>query len=604
MEIDHAYEKVEIIILYGTQTGNSLEIAEDLGREGIKRNFAVKVVDISKFNVLELPQKRLIIFVCSTAGQGEFPSNMKEFWRFLLRKNLPSHSLQSLQFAVFGLGDSSYAKYNYVSKMLFNRLKQLGGTELLRRGDGNDQHPFGFYGDFVPWSEELWRLLLVKHPLPNGFNIENNTKPLAKYKLLYQKSTPLVEKEPLNNWIPLSYNEANPYIAKVRSNERITSNEWEQDVRHIVIEIDSSHITYNTGDVVYIKPINPISQVEKFINFFGLSADQLIYSIQKENPQYSDLNISFPISVFDLCKNYFDFLGIPNRYFFELLSHFATKTREIDQLKHLSSAQGYELLYEYSRKAKRNYLDIFVDFPSAKPPLEYFFDLIKPIKARPFSISSSQKLFPSEIHVSLAVVKYISPIRIKKYGLCSNFLANLEIKNGQPLPSLQIWVSPGSVKFPTSLNVPLIMVGPGTGCAMFRSFIQENYWRQREGQAIYDAHFFFGCRHKDSDYLYQNEWQQYLLSGALSNLFVAFSRDQAKKNYVQHELEKQSKLIWRLINDEKAVFIISGKADKMPKDVRASLLKIICEQSNVTKEAAEKFISVMEQQNRYLTEVW
>lgn len=127
-------EKAELLILYGTQTGNSLEIAEDIGREGTKRNFSVKVLDISKFNVLELPQKRLVIFVCSTAGQGEFPVNMKEFWKFLLRKNLPSHSLQSLQFAVFGLGDSSYAKYNYVSKMLFNRLKQLGGTELLRRG--------------------------------------------------------------------------------------------------------------------------------------------------------------------------------------------------------------------------------------------------------------------------------------------------------------------------------------------------------------------------------------------------------------------------------------------------------------------------------------
>lgn len=127
-------EKAELLILYGTQTGNSLEVAEDLGREGIKRNFSVKVLDISKFNVLELPQRRLVIFVCSTAGQGEFPSNMKEFWKFLLRKNLPPHSLQSLQFAVFGLGDSSYAKYNYVSKMLFNRLKQLGGTEILRRG--------------------------------------------------------------------------------------------------------------------------------------------------------------------------------------------------------------------------------------------------------------------------------------------------------------------------------------------------------------------------------------------------------------------------------------------------------------------------------------
>jgi sulfite reductase alpha subunit-like flavoprotein len=602
--MDVESEKVELVILYGTQTGNSLEIAEDLGREGTKRNFSVRLFDISKFNVLELPQKRLVIFVCSTAGQGEFPSNMKEFWKFLLRKNLPSNSLQSLQFAVFGLGDSGYAKYNYVSKMLFNRLKQLGGTELLRRGDGNDQHPFGFYGDFMPWSEELWQQLLTISPLPNGFNIQNDTKPLAKYKLNV-KPILLVEKEKEPNlWSPSVYTEINPYVAKVRSNARITSNEWDQDVRHIVIEIDSSQITYNTGDVVYIKPSNPLSQINKFIHFFGLNADELIFSIQKQCPEYSNLNIAFPISIYDLCKDYFDFLGTTNRYFFELLSYFATETREKDQLKYLSSAQGYELLYEYSRKAKRNYLDVFIDFPSARPPLEYFFDLIKPIKARPFSISSSQKLFPSEIHVTLAVVKYISSIRRKKYGLCSNFLANLEIKKDLPLPTLQIWVTNGSVKFPSTPHVPLIMVGPGTGCAMFRSFIQENHWKQSEGQAICRAYFFFGCRHKESDYLYQIEWTKYVESGALSNLFVAFSRDQVKKNYVQHEIERHSDLIWKLINDEKAIFIISGNADKMPKDVRAVLLKIICKQSNVEQKVAEKFISTMEQQNRYLTEVW
>lgn len=249
----------------------------------------------------------------------------------------------------------------------------------------------------MPWSAELWQKLLSLHPLPSNMIIQNNAKPLSRYQVSFEKA-PLVSIETeetkieslKKNWTTPVYNENNPYIAKIKSNQRITSEDWEQDVRHIVLEIDQSQITYNPGDVVYIKPTNPVSQVTKFIEFFQLNPNQLIFSIKKQHPDYSDINIPLPISVFDLCKDFFDFLGTPNRYFlvvtnrflsnffhsfryfFELLSHFATENREIEQLKLLSSAQGYELFYDYCRKPKRTYLDIFADFPSARPPLGFF----------------------------------------------------------------------------------------------------------------------------------------------------------------------------------------------------------------------------------------
>jgi sulfite reductase alpha subunit-like flavoprotein len=164
--------KRRILILYGTQTGCAREVAERIGREVKTRClFRSRVIGLDEYDATNLIKEPLIIFVVSTTGQGDTPDNMKSFWRFLLRKGLPLDALSHLSFVVFGLGDSSYVKFNFVGKRLFRRLVQLGGQPLLRRGDGDDQHPFGLDGELDPWLLELWKVLLERYPLPMGVQL-------------------------------------------------------------------------------------------------------------------------------------------------------------------------------------------------------------------------------------------------------------------------------------------------------------------------------------------------------------------------------------------------------------------------------------------------
>eukprot|EP01125_Pyxidicula_operculata_P022311 TRINITY_DN9055_c0_g1_i1.p1 TRINITY_DN9055_c0_g1~~TRINITY_DN9055_c0_g1_i1.p1 ORF type:complete len:610 (+),score=122.36 TRINITY_DN9055_c0_g1_i1:2-1831(+) len=604
----------ELLILYGSQTGTAKDVAEDIGREGKKRNYTSKVVDILDFNVVDLPKLDLVIFVCSTCGQGEVPDNMKPFWRFLLRKNLPKSSLEGLYFAVFGLGDSAYAKYNYVSKMLHNRLVQLGGEPLVRRGDGNDQHPYGLYGDLFPWMDDMWRRIQTLFPLPIAAP-KSDKLPPPRYKFIFHtpsngsplNSSPDLEPEAKRARIEhdhLDYSQTNPYLSRLISNQRITDKDWEQDVRHIVLDITNSGISYNPGDVVYVKPKNPSKAVTQLFNLLNFDENQIITDIVPNQPDVVSVpSFKFPITVHELFAEYIDILGTPKRYFFELLSYFATNKEQSDRLKFFSSKEGYEQLYDYNFKSKRNCIDIFYDFDSARPTsIEYLLDLITPLRARPFSISSCQTMYPNEIHISMVVVQYKSIINRIKHGICSTWLANIETDKSHI--KIPIWVRKGTISLPTDPSTPLIMIGPGTGCAIFRSIIQFYHQKNTKGETVPTIAFFFGCRKEKSDFLYEREWKDYVESGTLKLMSAAFSRDQPKRLYVTHNIIEHQDLMWDLIENKKGVIMVSGKSGNMPRDVKKAFVQIISTKTNTSEDEAEKYMTTMERENRYLTETW
>eukprot|EP01127_Copromyxa_protea_P023966 TRINITY_DN9236_c0_g1_i1.p1 TRINITY_DN9236_c0_g1~~TRINITY_DN9236_c0_g1_i1.p1 ORF type:complete len:602 (+),score=123.03 TRINITY_DN9236_c0_g1_i1:217-1806(+) len=528
---------------------------------------------------------------------------MKAFWLFLLRRSLSPVSLQDTSFAVFGLGDSSYVKFNYVSKMLFNRLKQLGGKPLLRRGDGNDQHPFGVYGDFYPWSAELWPKL--QEFLPLGLqNVELPVKqrPNPQYELTFATNSDNISKNS-SEFFPVSakgeISSENPFWATLKVNQRITAVDWEQDVRHLTFDISSSDIQYSTGDVAYIQPSNPSDKVTQLLKLLNYNPNTIITKIT-ERQKAAMTRIPLPITLQELFSEHLDFLGVPNRYFFELLSFFCTEPLQADRLLYLSSKEGYEELYDYSKKARRTYLDVIKDFSSASIPLEYIFDFFQPLKARPFSISSSQLAHPSEIHVSMVVVKYKSSINRLKQGLCSSWLSLLD---SSAQPKVRLWVKKGTIRFPPP-SVPVVMVGPGTGCAIFRAYLQHRAWCKSQGQEVGKAIFFFGCRHENSDFIYAEEWKDMIEKGVLSIFSVAFSRDQGKKVYVQDKIKEHGKEIFDIVTQQEGCFFISGRAEKMPQDVRKALINILMTQGEMAEEVAQKYLQIMEQKNRYMTETW
>ncbi|EFA77759.1 NADPH-dependent diflavin oxidoreductase 1 [Heterostelium album PN500] len=613
-------------IIYATQSGSAQEVAERLSREIYNQiGLANSVVDIENYDFKSLlPNEKSVVFVVSTQGHGDVPDTMKTFWSFLLIRSLPSNALAGLKFAVLGLGDSSYTTFNFASKKLNQRLLSLGAHQLVRRGDADDQHDLGIDYEVEKWTKEIIDQLTTIYPIDPSFT------PIDRLKL--QPSKYIIKYNDDGGDITTTNNNQQQQQQQYKStilikNKRITNNEWTQDVRHLEIDIHNTDLKYNSGDVAYILPKNSASLVDELINYLELDQDLLIYDIQPRNSDTTQkpLNIRYPVSVRELLTCYFDISGSPKRYFFELLQFFVTEESHKERLQYFSSSEGQDDLRIYNQKELRNYIDVIKEFKCGAIPLDYLFDLISPIKARPFSISSSPLVHPNCVHVTVGLVKYTTPLRkLTRMGLCSRWFQTMECGT-----EILMYIKASGAKPPSSLATPLIMVGPGTGCAIFRSFIQERDFKLSQLQAeqqqakrqskIGDSLFYFGNRYSEMDYLYQEEFEHYRDVGHLTKLSVCFSREQQdRKHYVQDLMKLDSQLIWRLLEDG-ACFYISGSSGRMPKDVRQQLLTIIKEgmvssgfytsneSGGDTKDLdqlANDYLVKLEKDKRYTTETW
>ncbi|XP_041368250.1 NADPH-dependent diflavin oxidoreductase 1-like [Gigantopelta aegis] len=586
----------KLLVLYGSQTGTAQDVAERIGREGKRRHFTVRVMSLDSYAVAGLIHEPIVVFVCATTGQGDPPDNMKLFWRFILRKNLPSKSLTQVKFAVLGLGDSSYQKFNVVAKKLNKRLQQLGGHILTPIGLGDDQHELGPDAVVDPWLESFWNTTLQLYPLPVGKSIISaDICPVSRFKLI---TKPKETVSPTNQCIQTDskYNQLHPFHARLKTNNRVTSPDHFQDVRHIVLDTTGSGILFNPGDVVMVHPQNLDDTVEEFILLFGLDRDMCF--VLEANQSDCDVPASLPqpCSVDYLVRNYLDINGIPRRYFFELMSLLSDDEQEKEKLKEFASAAGQEELFSYCNRMKRNTLEVLHDFLETcrTLTLEYLIDLIPPLQPRAFSIASSQKMFPDEIHILMAVVKYRTKLLKPRRGVCSTWLSQL-IPGAQT--TVPVWVKPGTIRFPKT-TPPVIMVGPGTGVAPFRSFIQDRASDHIGGNVL-----FFGCRNCNKDFYCEDEWRE-LENENLVTLFTAFSRDQEDKVYVQHIMKDNGALIWKLLSQDEAWFYIAGNAKRMPDDVRESLKEVIKREGEQTEDESERFLIHLEQNRRYQVEAW
>ncbi|KAJ8039423.1 NADPH-dependent diflavin oxidoreductase 1 [Holothuria leucospilota] len=599
----------KLCILYGSQTGTAQDVAERIGREARRRHFSTRVMPLDSYEISTLIQESLVIFVVATTGQGDEPDNMKKFWRFLLRKDLPRDSLMQLNFGVLGLGDSSYQKFNFVAKKLYRRLVQLGANSLQSVGLADDQHDLGPDAVVDSWMNILWQQVLSLYPLPPGTQIiSSSVVPPPKYRVIF--SPPNLEngihnhqstngREIYQNGGVSAPSADEPYYASILSNERVTAPDHFQDVRLIKFDVHGSNIRYNPGDVVMIQPVNSSESVEAFLQQLNLNPND-VFSLEKNDPDIHlppDWLIPKHCSIRDLVANYLDINGIPRRSFFELLAFHAKNELEREKLLEFSSAEGQQELYSYCNRPRRTTLEVLQDFPhvSSTIPVEYLFDLIPAIQPRAFSIASSPQRHPGEIHILMAVVKYQTKLVKPRRGLCSNWLADFQQDGVVHIP---LWTKKGTITFPTDPSIPVILVGPGTGVAPFRSFIHERSCQKIKGNLL-----FFGCRSQSKDFYCEKEWKD-LCDQGLLQVFAAFSRDQEEKHYVQHELEKQKEIVWKLISDQGAWFFVAGNAKQMPTDVRDTLLAIFRSEGKMNEQEAEDYLKEMERKRRFQMETW
>ncbi|XP_047379878.1 NADPH-dependent diflavin oxidoreductase 1 isoform X7 [Sciurus carolinensis] len=600
-----------LLVLFGSQTGTAQDVAERLGREAQRRRLGCRVQALDSYAVANLIREPLVIFVCATTGQGDPPDNMKNFWRFIFRKNLPSTSLCQMDFAVVGLGDSAYTKFNFVAKKLHRRLLQLGGSALMPMCLGDDQHELGPDATIDPWLGDLWEKVLRLYPVPLDLPVIPPGVPLpSKFTLQFIQEAPnpgskescLASPESLG---PPS--ESQPFLAPMVTNQRVTGPSHFQDVRLIEFDITDSGLSFAPGDVVLIQPSNSAAHIQQFCQVLGLDPKQYFILQPREPDVPCPPELPQPCSVWHLVSQYLDIASVPRRSFFELLACLSLHELEREKLLELSSAQGQEDLCEYCSRPRRTILEVLCDFPhtaGAIPP-DYLLDLIPQIRPRAFSIASSLLVHPRRLQILVAVVQYQTRLREPRRGLCSSWLASLDPEKG-PV-QVPLWVRPGGLAFPETPDTPVIMVGPGTGVAPFRAAIQE---RVAQGQTVSRPplcspgnFLFFGCRWQDQDFYWAAEWQELEKRGCLT-LVTAFSREQGQKVYVQHRLRERGPLVWELLDHHGAYFYLAGNAKYMPADVTEALMSIFQEEGGLSHPNAATYLARLQRTLRFQTETW
>ena len=651
-----------MLVLYGSQTGCSKDVAERVGRDAEDRYISSRVASMDEYDVSALPNEPLVIFLCSTTGDGDVPDSMLMFWRFLLRRDLSSQSLSSVKYVVFGLGDSSYAHFNVVARKLQARLKQLGGIEFHPLVLGDDQSPNGLAGDVDVWLTSLWTNVLQMYPLPNGVELDTTPKlPGLKYSLTSVvpnntntntnttslSTVPLPSQfyRPGKSIVPQAESTGStapttacspPIFCAVVQNDRMTSLEWHQNVRHIVLRPLSNNITlkYSAGDIAVVYPTN-VFNVEQFAATMGYDPDAM-FCLASTTATASTLPLfPTPCTIRYALQYYLNILGVPTRRAVELLSFYCTNSEERDKFIEIGrSTEGADLYHSYLKREKRSYVELFDDFQSCRPSFLQLINIIPLLQPREFSIVSSPNVHGRDVHLAVAVVEFTSYYKRQRHGVCTQWLSTLLPPTDAQIP---LFIKRGRIN-PIPVHVPVLLIGPGTGIAPIMSLLydrdavrrQEMHGQPRHGgeggedgesgeggegggsgsgsgtSKVKDL-IFFGCRHESKDYIFEKELNKLCANAKQMKLCVAFSRDAPpNKVYVQHLIGQHTDEVWSIIDPKQGngKIIISGSSQSMPRDVMKVIGRIVQLHGNMTEIQANKFLRVMKNRGRCVIECW
>lgn len=537
----------KLSIIYASQTGNAKGVAELLEQEAQAAGVAVQLFDASDYKGKDLAKETHVIFVASTNGEGEAPDNALELHEFLQSKKAPK--LPNLQYGVISLGDSSYEFFCQTGKDFDTFLEKLGATRFIDRVDCDVDYD-------APAAE--WRakaLEIVKEALANS---QADVVQLPVGQAASQHS---------------QYNKQNPYTATLLTSQKITGRDSGKDVRHIEVDLAESGITYQPGDALGVWYENCSELANAVLAAAGLSGVESVEVDGESLSVHSALVSKFEITASN--------------------PQFVTKFAELSGSEKLQQlVEDKDKLREYS--ANTQILDVLLE-KKTKLSAEQLISLLRRLTPRLYSIASSQTEVDEEVHLTVGIVEYDVDGEPRQGG-ASGFLGQ-RLEEGD---ELNVFIEHNNnFKLPEDDATPVIMIGPGTGIAPFRSFVQERDNRGASGKNW----LFFGDRTFTQDFLYQVEWQKYLKSGALHRLDVAFSRDQNEKVYVQHRVLEQAEQVWQWLQDGAYVYIC-GDATRMAKDVHEALITVAEQQGGLSREKAEEYFNDLRKAKRYQRDVY
>ncbi|MEE1675338.1 assimilatory sulfite reductase (NADPH) flavoprotein subunit [Agarivorans aestuarii] len=536
----------KLTILYASQTGNAKGVAEELHAAAQAQDINAEVVNVADYKAKSLKNETHLLIVASTNGEGEPPDDAIEFHEFLASKKAPK--LDNLKYSVLALGDSSYEFFCQTGKDFDERLAALGAERVCERVDCDVDYD----KDAANWTEQA----------------------LAEVKqTLSAETSGSVVSLPVSALAASQYNKKNPYAAELSLNQKITGRDSAKDVRHVEIDLADSGLQYQAGDALGVWFENDRELVAKIIARLGLKADELVSIDEQE------------YSLADALTEKLEITQTSGAFVEAWAAWSASKKLQ-------TVVANKDKLREYA--ANHQVIDVLLE-KKAKVIAQDFVDALRKITPRLYSIASAQAEVEDEVHLTVGVVSYQQGDE-QRLGGASGFLGARAEEGAQ----VKVFVEHNdNFRLPSNPDTPVIMVGPGTGIAPFRAFMQQRDASDAEGKNW----LFFGDQTFTQDFLYQTEWQGYLKSGLLSKLDVAFSRDQADKIYVQDRLRENAEEVFQWL-EEGAHLYICGDANRMAKDVHQALIDIIAEQGKQSPEQAEEYLKQLRSAKRYQKDVY
>lgn len=536
-------EKPRLTVLYGSESGNAESLADQTKRRAEQHGFKAQVVNMADTDPVAISEIQNLLVIVSTWGEGDPPEAAVDFCAALMGDEAPG--MNGVRYSVCALGDTSYEKFCQTGKDIDARFEALGAERLRAREDCD----VDFDDAWERWVSEALEAIPIEKPT---MTVE---MPLP--------GTPEVTGE---------HTKKNPFAAEMVEKIVLNGTGSEKETLHVEFSLEGSGLDYEPGDALGVFPQNRDADVAAVIGAAGLSAEVELDG----SPLGEILRRSCDITTLSptLVEKYNGVVG--NK-----------------QLTKWLEEPERNMLKEWIQG--RQFIDLIEEFAHADWTPELLVSLLRKLEPRLYSIASSSKAHPGEVHLTVAAVRYQSHGRHRE-GVASCFLTD-QVKIGDQVP---VYLHRnGNFRLPADGDTPIIMVGPGTGIAPFRAFVEDRKASGASGKNW----LFFGDQHYSYDFLYQLEWQDHLASGALDRLSVAFSRDQKQKIYVQHRMRETGRDLWDWL-EKGAHFYVCGDATRMAKDVHEALIDVVAEHGGKTRAAAESHVDDLRRAKRYQRDVY
>ncbi len=536
---------VPVTVIYGSQTGTAEGLAKKLLKTLKKGNFEAEMYDMAQYDRARLTQERNLLIITSTYGDGEPPDTAAELHGWLMSDAAPK--LDGVSYSVLALGDSSYPDFCKCGVEFDTRLSALGANRIYSRMDVDVDADV----PFAEWSGGILSVLA-----PSGAAI-----PAGESRFADSSEE--------------GYSKANPFPSSVLQNFNLNG-PGDKQTHQIALSLNGSGLEYEVGDALGVYPLNPAEVVDEIISNLPFKAGNVPTPEGNEVPLREAL-----IRCYDI--------GSLNK---SIIQKWQAKSGS-PFLRSLVAADDKKAWDDFCWG--RELIDLVIDHPADFSDGEEFVSILKKLQPRLYSIASSPRAHPGEVHLCVGIVRYETYGR-KRGGICSSFFADRLSGGVKP----RVFVHSNSAfRLPADSETPVIMVGPGTGIAPFRAFLEERKATDAKGKNW----LFFGNPYSATDYLYQSELQEYLADGILTKLDLAWSRDQKEKIYVQNLMVKNGAELWSWLGNG-AAFYVCGDASRMAKDVDQALLKVAEEHGKLSPEDASAYIAQMKKEKRYLRDVY